>query len=104
MTSEVGFLDGKLSAQTRISHRIIFSDKDFVTAVVASNEVLATDVVSRNLQSDQQTFVDTCSYVTVDAVTVSAVCAESIADPTNTEGVNENFISVSFLTLNAPVS
>ena len=83
---------------------LVYSDKDFVTAVVDSNGVLATDAVSFNLQSDQQTFVDVCSYVSVDAITVSAVCAESMVDLTSTVRVQENFISVSFLTLNAPVS
>jgi hypothetical protein len=70
--------------------------------VVASNDVLATDVVSRNLQSDQQTFYDVCSYVTVDTSIVSAVCAESIVDLASTASVEENFIPVSFLTVNNP--
>jgi hypothetical protein len=85
---------------------LVFSDKDFVTAVLDSNGVLATDAVSRKLQSDQQTFADVCSYLTVDGAIVSAVCAESMMDSTNSVRVppEEAIIPVSFLTLNAPVS
>jgi hypothetical protein len=82
----------------------VFSDKDFVTAVVSSNGVLATDAVSHILQPDLQTFVDVCSYATVDDGTISAVCAESSVDPTGTGRVDEEINPVSLLTLNAVVS
>ena len=77
-------------------------DKGFVTAVLASNGVQATDVVTFNLQPDQQTYYDRCSYVTVGASVVSAVCAESRVDLHSTAPVQNHFIFVSLLTVNGP--
>jgi hypothetical protein len=77
-------------------------DKGFVTAVLSSNGVQATDVVALNLQPDQKTTFDVCSYVTVGASVVSAVCAESRVDPQSTVPVQNDFIFVSLLTVNGP--
>ena len=89
------------SSLAYIPHLAI-SDKGFVTAVLASNGVQATNVVALNLQSDQQTYYDLCSYVTVGTSVVSAVCAESQVNLQGTAEVQDHFVSVSLLTVNGP--